>query len=128
MWVPQVPRHSPRSQLKRSNCVRLADMSFSATTLCVPQGNRIPRVFFAHQAPCLFQYFDDVINEALPKSDDWYEHERVSYVRTKGVWVPYPFQVSPLLRHPLKTLCSDLKDRTTFPCFPSRTKSAASTA
>ncbi|SGZ26587.1 BQ5605_C024g09946 [Microbotryum silenes-dioicae] len=27
-------------------------------------------------------------------SDDWYEHERVSYVRSKGAWVPYPYQVS----------------------------------
>lgn len=23
---------------------------------------------------------------------DWYEHERVSYVRCKDTWVPYPFQ------------------------------------
>lgn len=38
-------------------------------------------------------YFDDVINEALPKPDDWYEHERVSYVRSKNTWVPYPYQV-----------------------------------
>ncbi|KAL8281098.1 hypothetical protein RQP46_006456 [Phenoliferia psychrophenolica] len=44
-------------------------------------------VIFSH-----YLYFDDVINEALPKSDDWYEHERVSYVRSKGLWVPYPYQ------------------------------------
>lgn len=36
----------------------------------------------------------DCINQALPKEDDWYEHQRVSYVRSKGVWVPYPYQVS----------------------------------
>jgi hypothetical protein len=40
-----------------------------------------------------FSYFDDCINEALPKPEDWYEHERVSYVRSKNVWVPYPYQV-----------------------------------
>ncbi|KAK7755920.1 hypothetical protein SLS62_002207 [Diatrype stigma] len=37
-------------------------------------------------------YFDDCIDEALPKEDDWYTHQRVSYVRYKGLWVPYPFQ------------------------------------
>lgn len=41
----------------------------------------------------LSSYFDDVINEALPKPEDWYTHERVSYVRSKGLWVPYPYQV-----------------------------------
>ena len=40
-------------------------------------------VIFSHYA-----YFDDVINEALPSDKDWYEHQRVSYVRSKGVWVP----------------------------------------
>lgn len=44
-------------------------------------------VIFSH-----YSYFDDCIDEALPKEDDWYTHERVSYVRYKGVWVPYPFQ------------------------------------
>ncbi|KAM0312037.1 hypothetical protein ACHAPQ_012297 [Fusarium lateritium] len=44
-------------------------------------------VIFSH-----YKYFDDVINEALPKSDDWYEHQRISYVRYQGLWVPYPFQ------------------------------------
>ncbi|GAA5873971.1 hypothetical protein JCM8547_001591 [Rhodosporidiobolus lusitaniae] len=44
-------------------------------------------VIFSH-----YLYFDDCINEALPKPDDWYEHERVSYVRSKGAWVPYPYQ------------------------------------
>ena len=32
------------------------------------------------------------MDEALPKEDDWSVHERVSYVRYKGLWVPYPFQ------------------------------------
>ncbi|KAH8929216.1 FAD/NAD(P)-binding domain-containing protein [Atractiella rhizophila] len=44
-------------------------------------------VIFSH-----YLFFDDVINEALPKADDWYEHERVSYVRSNNCWVPYPFQ------------------------------------
>ena len=39
-----------------------------------------------------YKYFDDALNEALPKADDWFTHERVSYVRSKGFWVPYPFQ------------------------------------
>jgi protoporphyrinogen oxidase len=44
-------------------------------------------VIFSH-----YKYFDDCINEALPKDDDWYEHQRISYVRCKEQWVPYPFQ------------------------------------
>ncbi|KAF7551043.1 hypothetical protein G7046_g7828 [Stylonectria norvegica] len=44
-------------------------------------------VIFSH-----YKYFDDVIDEALPKEDDWYTHQRISYVRYKGLWVPYPFQ------------------------------------
>ncbi|KAK3669379.1 hypothetical protein LTR78_010724 [Recurvomyces mirabilis] len=44
-------------------------------------------VIFSH-----YKYFDDVINEALPNESDWYQHQRISYVRYKGVWVPYPFQ------------------------------------
>lgn len=44
-------------------------------------------VIFSH-----YKYFDDCIDEALPKSDDWYTHQRISYVRYKGQWVPYPFQ------------------------------------
>ena len=43
-------------------------------------------VIFSH-----YSYFDDVIKEALPKADDWYEHQRVSYVRSKNVWVPCEF-------------------------------------
>ncbi|MCJ1376620.1 hypothetical protein MMC20_007863 [Loxospora ochrophaea] len=44
-------------------------------------------VIFSH-----YKYFDDCINEALPKEDDWYTHQRISYVRCKNLWVPYPFQ------------------------------------
>ncbi|KXT14747.1 hypothetical protein AC579_4409, partial [Pseudocercospora musae] len=44
-------------------------------------------VIFSH-----YKYFDDVIDEALPNESDWYHHQRISYVRYKGLWVPYPFQ------------------------------------
>ncbi|KAL8762592.1 MAG: hypothetical protein Q9184_001446 [Pyrenodesmia sp. 2 TL-2023] len=44
-------------------------------------------VIFSH-----YKYFDDCINEALPKEEDWYTHQRISYVRCKELWVPYPFQ------------------------------------
>ncbi|KAF2835710.1 FAD/NAD(P)-binding domain-containing protein [Patellaria atrata CBS 101060] len=44
-------------------------------------------VIFSH-----YKYFDDCINEALPKDSDWFTHQRISYVRCKGLWVPYPFQ------------------------------------
>ncbi|KAL8702957.1 MAG: hypothetical protein Q9201_003861 [Fulgogasparrea decipioides] len=44
-------------------------------------------VIFSH-----YKYFDDCIDEALPGKDDWYTHQRISYVRCKEQWVPYPFQ------------------------------------
>jgi protoporphyrinogen oxidase len=44
-------------------------------------------VIFSH-----YKYFDDCIDEALPKPEDWYTHQRISYVRCKELWVPYPFQ------------------------------------
>ncbi|GLA10047.1 hypothetical protein AnigIFM60653_001432 [Aspergillus niger] len=44
-------------------------------------------VIFSH-----YKYFDDCLHEALPKTEDWYEHQRVSYVHYQGRWVPYPFQ------------------------------------
>ncbi|OJT04229.1 hypothetical protein TRAPUB_5106 [Trametes pubescens] len=44
-------------------------------------------VIFSHYA-----YFDDCLNEALPRASDWHTHQRISYVRCKDVWVPYPFQ------------------------------------
>lgn len=40
-------------------------------------------VIFSHYA-----YFDDVLAQALPKPEDWYEHQRISYVRSRDVWVP----------------------------------------
>ncbi|KAF2850307.1 UDP-galactopyranose mutase-like protein [Plenodomus tracheiphilus IPT5] len=44
-------------------------------------------VIFSH-----YKYFDDCIDEALPNEDDWFTHQRISYVRCKSQWVPYPFQ------------------------------------
>lgn len=44
-------------------------------------------VIFSH-----YKYFDDCIDEALPEEKDWYTHQRISYVRCKNLWVPYPFQ------------------------------------
>lgn len=44
-------------------------------------------VIFSH-----YKYFDDCIDEALPNDDDWFTHQRISYVRCKSQWVPYPFQ------------------------------------
>jgi protoporphyrinogen oxidase len=44
-------------------------------------------VIFSH-----YKYFDDCIDEALQKEDDWYIHQRISYVRCKKLWIPYPFQ------------------------------------
>jgi protoporphyrinogen oxidase len=44
-------------------------------------------VIFSH-----YKYFDDCIDEALPMEDDWYIHQRISYIRCKNFWIPYPFQ------------------------------------
>jgi protoporphyrinogen oxidase len=44
-------------------------------------------VIFSH-----YKYFDDVIHEALPREEDWYTHQRVSYVRQRDRWIPYPYQ------------------------------------
>jgi protoporphyrinogen oxidase len=44
-------------------------------------------VIFSH-----YKYFDDCLDEALPKSSDWYTHQRVSYVRYQDNWIPFPFQ------------------------------------
>ncbi|KAK8854474.1 hypothetical protein IAR55_003212 [Kwoniella newhampshirensis] len=44
-------------------------------------------VIFSHYA-----YFDDAIDRALPGEDDWKVHQRVSYVRSAGQWVTYPYQ------------------------------------
>jgi len=42
-------------------------------------------VLFSH-----YDYFDRAVNEALKGA--WYEHQRESWVRIFGSWVPYPFQ------------------------------------
>ena len=57
-------------------------LSTDANTNCKSR-----HVIFSH-----YKYFDDCIDEALPKTDDWYTHQRISYVRYKEQWVPYPFQ------------------------------------
>ncbi|KAI9189739.1 hypothetical protein H9P43_001172 [Blastocladiella emersonii ATCC 22665] len=44
-------------------------------------------VIFSH-----YKYFDEVLHEALPKDEDWFTHQRVSYVRQRGLWIPYPYQ------------------------------------
>ncbi|PLW15812.1 hypothetical protein PCANC_01371 [Puccinia coronata f. sp. avenae] len=44
-------------------------------------------VIFSH-----YQYFDDMIHEALPNDSDWLTHQRISYVRSKNSWVAYPYQ------------------------------------
>ncbi|KAJ1500368.1 hypothetical protein HMI54_010878 [Coelomomyces lativittatus] len=44
-------------------------------------------VIFSH-----YQYFDDTLLEALPNTSDWFHHERVSFVRSRQTWVPYPYQ------------------------------------
>lgn len=41
-------------------------------------------VIFSH-----YSYFDDAINYG---TDEWTSHQRESWVRLCGVWVPYPFQ------------------------------------
>lgn len=75
-------------------------MSFSLTTCACALAPRCGRQAHANDGSCSRSYFDDCINEALPKPDDWYEHERVSYVRSFDTWVPYPYQVSPAASHP----------------------------
>ncbi|EIW69004.1 hypothetical protein TREMEDRAFT_31510 [Tremella mesenterica DSM 1558] len=44
-------------------------------------------VIFSHYA-----FFDEILNKALPGKDDWFSHQRVSYDRSFGHWVPYPYQ------------------------------------
>jgi protoporphyrinogen oxidase len=44
-------------------------------------------VIFSHYA-----YFDDLLHLSLPETDDWYTHQRISYIRTQNTWVPYPYQ------------------------------------
>lgn len=42
-------------------------------------------VLFSH-----YEYFDGAVDEGLGGA--WYEHQRESWVRILGSWVPYPFQ------------------------------------
>jgi protoporphyrinogen oxidase len=42
-------------------------------------------VLFSH-----YNYFDDLLEELL--DGEYYEHERESWIRIAGRWVPYPFQ------------------------------------
>ncbi|POY74578.1 hypothetical protein BMF94_2339 [Rhodotorula taiwanensis] len=80
-------------QLKHTNFLVVdaqAEAGGLASTDVTPEGFLFDvggHVIFSH-----YLYFDDCINEALPKPDDWYEHERVSYVRSFDQWVPYPYQ------------------------------------
>ena len=39
-----------------------------------------------------YRYFDECLNQALPNDKDWQHHQRISYIRFKDCWVPYPFQ------------------------------------
>jgi protoporphyrinogen oxidase len=41
-------------------------------------------VIFSH-----YKYFDDAMDYS---TEEWLHHERESWVRVEGVWVPYPFQ------------------------------------
>ncbi|MEF2232424.1 MAG: FAD-dependent oxidoreductase [Pseudodesulfovibrio sp.] len=42
-------------------------------------------VVFSH-----YEYFDDLLASLL--GDEYLEHQRESWIRTSGTWVPYPFQ------------------------------------
>ncbi|KAI0300678.1 hypothetical protein B0F90DRAFT_1722333 [Multifurca ochricompacta] len=44
-------------------------------------------VIFSH-----YSYFDQALEQALPKDADWFTHPRVSYVRSHNTWVAYPYQ------------------------------------
>ncbi|KAF7533324.1 hypothetical protein G7054_g7183 [Neopestalotiopsis clavispora] len=44
-------------------------------------------VVFSH-----YKFFDECLDEALPREEDWCQHQRISYIRYKDRWVPYPFQ------------------------------------
>lgn len=39
-----------------------------------------------------YKFFDECLDEALPQEQDWCRHQRISYIRYKDRWVPYPFQ------------------------------------
>lgn len=46
--------------------------------------------FAVHVAHSHYHYFDRLMDELLP--DGFYHHQRKSWVRLYGTWVPYPFQ------------------------------------
>ncbi|KAI0665560.1 UDP-galactopyranose mutase [Trametes maxima] len=70
-------------------------------------------VIFSH-----YKYFDDCLNEALPDASNWYTHRRVSYIRCRGTWIPYPFQnnVSMLPKDDQITCMDGLVDATLESC------------
>ncbi|EOR04129.1 hypothetical protein E3P92_00072 [Wallemia ichthyophaga] len=82
-----------RAQEQKANFVlvdKAAEAGGLASTAKTDQGFLFDvggHVIFSHYA-----YFDDVIHEALPNESDWFTHERVSYVKSRGKWVPYPYQ------------------------------------
>ncbi|KAJ5137273.1 hypothetical protein N7526_003506 [Penicillium atrosanguineum] len=44
-------------------------------------------VIFSH-----YKYFERLHRRGPPQDEDWFTHERISYVRCQNEWVPYPFQ------------------------------------
>ena len=72
-------------------------------------------VIFSHYA-----YFDDVLAQALPNQDDWYEHQRISYVRSRNVWVPCKFLFISTTEN---ANAVQIRTRTTSLCSPQKTKS-----
>ncbi|KAJ6441368.1 LOW QUALITY PROTEIN: peptidase A1 [Purpureocillium lavendulum] len=90
-FTPSPSDHNPGSPRDRTNTVSIrthrSNHNSSAYQKLFDVGGH---VIFSH---C--RYFDDVLHEALPADGDvgdWFEHQRVSYVRFGGRWVPYPFQ------------------------------------
>jgi len=49
-------------------------------------------VLFSH-----YDYFDQVLDTIMPGPEQWCSHERESWIRIQGRWVPYPFQMN--IRH-----------------------------
>jgi len=87
---PRGLRKSPRRHHQLLLLPTPATRSRSSPSLTPPPSQLYDvggHVIFSH-----YKYFDDCIDEALPKEDDWSTHQRISYVRYKNQWVPYPFQ------------------------------------
>ena len=49
-------------------------------------------VLFSH-----YDYFDEVLARIMPQPEDWFFHERESWIRIQDRWVPYPIQMN--IRH-----------------------------